>query len=179
MFKKILITLVIAIGIFAIYVATRPSEMLIAREIVIKASPEVIFPYLNNSQKANGWMPWKDSDPGVVMNYAGPEEGVGSRSSWESEGQMGTGEALVVESVANHSVKTQLTYTKPFQMLQLAEISLAPVSGGTKVRWSVSGHNNFFFKLMGVFMNCDKMVGGEFEKGLLKLKAQVESASLS
>jgi hypothetical protein len=30
-------------------------------------------------------------------------------------------------------------------------------------------------KLMSLFMNCDKMVGGEFEEGLAKLKALAEA----
>ena len=30
----------------------------------------------------------------------------------------------------------------------------------------MSGTNKFMFKLFGVFMNCDKMVGGQFEQGL-------------
>jgi hypothetical protein len=40
--------------------------------------------------------------------------------------------------------------------------------------WSISGQNSFFFRLMGLFMNCDKMIGGEFEKGLNKLKSLTE-----
>ncbi len=175
MFIKIVIVVAAIIGGFLIYVAMLPTQMLISRELVVSAPPEVIFPYINNSKKANDWMPWKDSDPDVEMNYTGPDEGVGSKSSWDSKGQMGTGEALVVESVANQVVKTQLTYTRPFQMKQLAEISLVPVDGGTKVKWSVSGHNNYFFRLIGVFVSCDKMIGAEFEKGLLKLKSIVES----
>lgn len=172
---KILIGLVAVIGGFLIYVSTKSGEMFIARETVISAPAEVLFPHINNSKKADGWMPWVDSDPEVKMSYSGPEEGVGSKASWNSNGSMGTGEALVVESIANQAVKTQLNYTKPFQMSQLAEISLTPAPGGTKVRWTVSGQNNFFFRLIGVFMDCDKMIGGEFEKGLLKLKNRIES----
>ena len=175
MLKKSCIILVALLGAFLVYVALRPSEMRVSREIVAQATPEVIFPHINNSEKANAWMPWKDSDPEVKMSYSGPAEGVGSKSSWDSKGQMGTGEALVIESVANQVVKTQLTYTKPFQMSQLAEISLTPVDGGTKIKWSVSGHVGYFFRLLGVFMDCDKMVGNEFEKGLLNLKNRVET----
>jgi hypothetical protein len=61
-------------------------------------------------------------------------------------------------------------------MQQLAEIALMPAEAGTKVRWSVSGERNFFFKLIGVFVSCDEMVGGEFEKGLRNLKRMVEDA---
>ena len=87
---------------------------------------------------------------------------------------MGTGEALVVESVPNQLVRTKLTYTAPFEMSQLAEISLGQKEGGTMVKWSVRGEVGFLFRLMGLFFDCDKMVGGEFEKGLLKLKGIVE-----
>ena len=79
------------------------------------------------------------------------------------------------ESISNQSVKTQLTYTKPMAMSQLAEVSLTPVDGGTKVKWSVDGHNGFLFRLMGVIMNMDKSVGSEFEKGLAKLKIAAET----
>ena len=175
MLKKITASLALAIVVLLIYVALKPGQMLVAREILMRASAETIFPYMNNSKKANDWMPWQDSDPDVKIFYSGPEEGIGSKSSWDSKGKMGTGEALVIESVFNQMVKTQLTYTKPFQMAQIAELSLTSEGGGTKVRWSVSGHNGFFFRLIGVFINCDKMIGGEFEKGLLKLKSKVEN----
>ncbi len=174
MAKKVILTTLLCLAGFLLYVALKPADMLIAREITIKASPEIIFPYINNSKVANDWMPWKDSDPEVKMLFTGPAEGVGSKSSWNSTGQMGTGEALVIESEENRMVKTQLTYTQPFEMKQLAVISLTPINGDTTVRWSVSGHSNFFFRLMGVFVDCDSMIGGEFEKGLRRLKDMVE-----
>jgi len=34
----------------------------------------------------------------------------------------------------------------------------------------MSGKNTFLFKAVGLFMNCDKMLGPEFEKGLENLK---------
>ncbi len=148
--------------------------MLISRELIIKAPADKIFPYINNSMKANQWMPWQETDPDVKMVFSGPEEGVGSKSSWNSEGQMGTGEALVVDSIPNQSVKTQLTYTRPMNMSQMAEVALIPQPDGTLVRWSVSGKSNFVCRLFGVFMNMEKMVGDQFDKGLQKLKTLTE-----
>lgn len=174
MFIKILISVAILVAGFLSYVAIKPSNMVITRELVIKAPPEKIFPYINNAKKADEWMPWKDSDPGVQMQYSGPEEGVGSKSSWDSKGQMGTGSALVVESIPNQSVKTQLTYTRPMEMSQMAHIMLTPTPEGTLVKWSVDGHNNFICRMMSVFMDMDKMVGDEFVKGLTKLKSITE-----
>jgi hypothetical protein len=119
-------------------------------------------------------MPWAEGDPTLAIDYSGPAEGVGAKSSWTGN-EMGVGFSEVVESVPNQVVKTKLEYTKPFEMSQLAEVSLTPTEGGTRVNWSVSGHSNFFFRLISVFVNCDAMIGGEFEKGLSKLKTIAET----
>lgn len=176
MTKKILLALALLVGGYMIYVALQPPDFTIVREQFVGAEPNAIFPYINNSKKANDWMPWAESDPKATMVYSGPEEGVGSTSSWDSPGKMGTGKAVVVESVPNQVVKTQLTYTKPMVMSQLAEISLKPSEKGTVVRWSVTGRNSYLGRLICTLMNMDKMVGGEFEKGLAKLKRTVEAS---
>jgi hypothetical protein len=36
------------------------------------------------------------------------------------------------------------------------------------------GKNNFMSKAIGLIMNCEKMVGGQFENGLASLKAIAE-----
>ena len=174
MLKKVVLGLAVILGAFLGYVALQPSEMNISREASIRAKPEAIFPYINQTKKADEWMPWAEVDPGVKVTYSGPDEGVGSTSSWTSDGQMGVGQAVIVESVKNQSVKTRLTYTKPMEMSQLAEISLQPSGGGTLVRWTVTGQNTFLCRLFTVFMNMDEIVGGQFEKGLAKLKSKVE-----
>ena len=176
MAKKIIVAVLGILAALLGYVAMQPAEMSIFREQLVKATPEKIFPHINNSKMANDWMPWADVDPKVKMSFSGPDEGIGSASSWDSEGQMGTGQAVVVESVPNRSVKTQLTYTKPMSMSQMAEVSLSPSSEGTVVRWAVTGKNDFMGKFFGVVMNMDKMVGGQFEAGLSKLKTTVEKA---
>lgn len=176
MIKKVLIGLVLVIALLFGYASTLPSEMKISRELLIRAKPEAIYPYINHSRKMNEWMPWSESDPEAKMLYSGPELGIGSTTSWDSKGNMGTGQAVIVESIPNRSVKTQLTYTKPMKMEQLAEVSLTPAEGGTVVRWSVNGHSPLISRIFCIFMDVDKTVGGEFEKGLANLKRIVEPA---
>lgn len=175
MIRKIFGVLFVIIALFLIFVALQSPDYSIARETTISASPDAIFPFINNSKKTNEWMPWKEQDPNLQMNYSGPDEGVGSTASWDSKGQMGTGQAEVVESIPNKSVKTKLVYTKPMAMTQMAEMSLSPTDGGTIVRWSVEGKNTFIGRIFCVFFNMDKMVGSEFEKGLTNLKSMVET----
>lgn len=44
------------------------------------------------------------------------------------------------------------------------------------VTWSMTGERNFMFKVVGLFMNMDKMVGGQFEQGLAQMKSVSETA---
>ena len=43
----------------------------------------------------------------------------------------------------------------------------------------MTGKNNFIAKAMCMFMNMDKMIGGQFEKGLAAMKAVAEAAPKS
>lgn len=174
MFKKILIVIVLAIVGLLFLASNQPEEMSVSREIVIATTPEVIFPYISSAKKSYEWMPWAEGDPSIEIQYSGPEDGVGATSNWKGK-EMGVGSSEVVESITNQVVKTKLTYTEPFTMSQLAEVSLTTVPEGTRVKWSVSGKNNYFFRLIGIFISCDKMIGGEFEKGLNKLKLLTEN----
>ncbi len=152
----------------------KKSDYTIERKLLINAAADKIFPYINNSKLANEWMPWAAMDSAMTMSYEGLQAGVGSISSWQSTGKMGIGSAEVLESIENKLVKTKLVYLKPMKMIQIAEISLIPSSNGTFVNWAVTGKNNFMGRLFCLFINMDKMVGGEFEKGLHNLKKKVE-----
>lgn len=177
MIKKILYTILALVAIICVYAAVSPSEYYIERQQSISAAPEKIFLWLNNAKKMNEWMPWAESDPKMVLTYSGPEEGVNSVSSWTSEGQMGIGSAKIIESVAHEKVVSQIDYKKPFEGTQIAELSISSsAEGQSVVKWSVKGNSNFMGRVFCLFMSMDKMVGPQFEKGLLKLKELAEVA---
>lgn len=178
MIKKIGIVVAILFVALAAFAALRPADYEISREVLIEASADKIFPYVNNGKKMDEWSPWVDFDPKAVISYSGPEEGVGSKASWTGGEKLGVGSATVVESVPNQFVKTKLEYVKPFEMTQDASFTLSskgPTS--TLVQWSVKGTSNFAGRLMCTFSftNMDKMVGGIFEQGLAKLKMKMEN----
>jgi hypothetical protein len=179
--KKIVLKISIAVlallVVFLAYVAFKSPDYEVSRKITIRARAEKIFPYLNNSKLAEKWGPWLEVDPQAHMTYSGPDEGVGSRSSWQGGKQLGTGSATIVESVPNQRVAIQLEYLKPISMSQYSEYLVEPLGDQSVVTWRVRGKNNFMGRLMCTFMNMDKIVGGMFEKGLLNLKALVEKST--
>lgn len=177
MLKKVVLSFAAVVVVFLVFIALQSPRYEVSRSAVIAAPAEKIFPHLNNSKSAEKWAPWLEVDPDAKMSYSGPEEGVGSKASWDSTGQLGTGSATIKESVKDQKVGIELEYSKPMVMHQYSEYLLEPSgSGQTKVTWKVTGENNFIGRLMCFFMNMDKMVGGMFEKGLSNLKALVEKS---
>ena len=76
----------------------------------------------------------------------------------------------LLESRSGQSIRIKLEFLKPFQATHTAEFTFMPASDGTLVTWSMSGKNNFMAKAFVLIMNCDKMVGGQFEEGLANLR---------
>lgn len=173
--KKVALAILAVLVLFLGWVALQSPDYVISRQIAIQAPAEKIFPYLNNSRLAERWGPWLEVDPDAKMSYSGPDAGVGSKSSWDGGKQLGTGSATIVDSVPNQRVGIQLEYVKPMTMTQYSEYLVSSSGSESTVTWKVTGKNNFMGRLMCVFVNMDKVVGGMFEKGLSKLKRLVEA----
>jgi hypothetical protein len=72
-------------------------------------------------------------------------------------------------------VSLKLDMSRPFEAHNMVDFVLEQNGAGTKLTWAMQGRQPFMAKLMSLFINCDKMVGGEFEQGLAKLKTLVEA----
>jgi hypothetical protein len=175
--KKISLAVTAVILAILVVAAFKSPEYAISRSIVINAPAEKIFPLMNNMKLADTWGPWTEIDPDSKMTYSGPESGVGAKTSWTGGKQLGTGSATIVESVPNQKVGVKLEYTQPMEMTQDSEYLLASSGAQTTVTWKVTGKNSFPSRIMCLFMNMDKMVGGMFEKGLGNLKNLTEKGS--
>ena len=74
-------------------------------------------------------------------------------------------------------VRLRLDFARPFASTAIAEFTFTPDGGGTVVTWSMSGENSLLAKALHLFMNMDRMIGGNFEKGLAKMRAIAESTA--
>ena len=81
----------------------------------------------------------------------------------------------LTESRPNEIVRIKLEFLKPFTATNTAEFSFNPNGNQTAVTWTMAGTNNFMAKAFGLFMNMDKLVGADFEKGLAQLKSIAEA----
>ena len=174
MITTILLVIAAIIAVVLIVAAFQGSTFHIERSIVIAAPAAEIFPQLNELRKVNAWSPWLAMDPAAKITYEGPAAGVGVKSSWVGNRNIGEGRQTIVESRPNERVLIKLEFLRPMAGLANADFTMRPTTGGTSVTWGMDGSKNFISKIFCLFMNQDKMIGGQFEKGLQTLKTTVE-----
>jgi Polyketide cyclase / dehydrase and lipid transport len=172
-----IILFLIVIGIIVVFVlaSRQPDDFKISRAGNISATASAIFPHVNTLQKWDAWSPWAKLDPNAKNSFEGPAEGVGAKMSWAGNNKVGVGSMTITESRPSDFVQFKLEFLKPMKATNTAEFTFKPEGDQTKVTWTMTGTNNFMGKVMGLIMNCDKMVGGQFEQGLAALKTVVEA----
>ena len=173
MLIPILLTLAAFLVIFLLFVATRPADFSITRSAIIPVSPADAFPLINDFHEWQEWSPWAKLDPDCENTFTGPAAGVGSRFTWSGNNKVGEGSMVITESRPNEVIKLDLLFTRPMKANNRTVFSFQAANGGTQVTWTMSGKNGFAGKLFGVIVNCDRMVGGQFEQGLANLKSRV------
>jgi polyketide cyclase/dehydrase/lipid transport protein len=175
MLMIILISLAVIIGLFLIIVATRPADFRVTRSIGIAAPVEVVFPQVNSLRQWEAWNPWGKLDPNMRLTYAGPPAGVGASYAWAGNNKVGEGRNTIVESKPGERVRFRLEFFKPMKAVNAAEFTFTNEGAETTVTWTMTGKNNFAGKLFGFIVDCDKMIGGQFEKGLADMKSVAEA----
>jgi uncharacterized protein YndB with AHSA1/START domain len=151
-----------------------PESAHVERSVVVKASPETVFPLLNSLREFNRWSPWSALDPNAVTTFTGPIAGVGAQMSWSGNAAIGTGNQVIIESVANQRVKTRLQFGG-YDHPSTATFTLSPQGEGTKVIWSydTSMGYDIVSRYFGVML--DRWIGKDYERGLSVLARLAES----
>ncbi|MBS1989240.1 MAG: SRPBCC family protein [Cyanobacteria bacterium SZAS LIN-2] len=155
--------------------AFRPKTFRVERKVAVNASPEKIFPMINDFKRWAEWSPFENIDPTMTKTFSGAESGKGAKYAWEGKGKAGAGSMEIVETTEPNQILINLSFTKPFACTNLAEFTIEPDGESTVVTWAMSGSSPYIARVIGIFCPMDKMVGGDFEKGLSTLKSVAEA----
>jgi hypothetical protein len=177
MLINIVLGLAILVVVLVVIIAARPSDFRCARSGAISASREVVFEQVNDLHKWEAWSPWAKLDPKAKSTYTGPAAGVGAAFSWSGNNRVGEGKMTITESRSGELVRFRLEFLRPMKATNIAEFTFQSDRGQTNVTWTMTGKNNFVGKAFGLVVNCDKMIGGQFEKGLADMKIAAEAAA--
>jgi hypothetical protein len=176
MFKIIAVALVVVIAAILVLAATRPDSFRVERSAQISAPPEKILSLVNDFHQWSTWSPYEKLDPALKRTFAGAAAGQGAVYEWEGNSKAGQGRMEIITAAPTQTA-IQLDFIKPFKAHNIAAFTAQPLGEATRVTWSMEGPSPFITKVLGLFVNMDKMIGGDFETGLANLKAAAEKAS--
>lgn len=155
----------------------QPGEFRVERSALIAAPPPAVFEQVNDLRRWEAWSPWHKRDPNMKLTYAGPAAGEGARYAWLGNREVGEGRLTIVESRPPERIGILLEFMKPFKATNDTLFTFRTEGEGTRVTWAMSGKNNFVGKAIGLVMNMDKMIGGDFEAGLGAMALEAERAA--
>jgi hypothetical protein len=173
MLFKVFVTLATLLLFFVFYVNSREAKFHYERSGVIKATPEVIWPHISQFTLGQAWSPYAKKDPSMTTTFSEKQGEIGSTMSFESD-RAGSGNLEITSLIPYQEVTLRLTMTKPFTAVNVVKYSLTPDPNGTKFTWSMDGDNGFLGKMMGVLIDCEKMVADDFTVGIENLKRLIE-----
>src|SRR5882724_11150608 len=176
MIKKILIGLAVVVVVLVVIVALQPSHYRVERSATMNAPASMVFAQVNDFHKWNAWSPWAKLDPGMKQTFEGAPAGNGAGYAWVGNSEVGEGRMTITESHPSDLIKIKLEFIKPFAATSNTVFTFKPEGNQTKVTWAMDGDKNLIAKAFHLFMNIDKMVGGDFEKGLAQMKSVAEAA---
>ena len=176
MLVNVLIVVAVIIVVFIVIVALQPKEFRVTRSATMSAPPAAVFAQVIDFHKWEAWNPWGKIDPAMKQTYEGAPAGTGAIYTWIGNNKVGEGRMTIIDSRPNDLIRIKMEFFKPFAATNTAEFSFKPEGNHTTVTWSMFGEKNFMAKAIHLFMNMDKMIGGQFEKGLTEMKSIVEAA---
>lgn len=147
----------------------------IVRSRHIAADPARVHALVNDFRQWRDWSPWEELDPAMEREYSGAETGVGAHYSWAGNRKAGAG-SMEITSSDPEEIGIRLSFRKPFKATNQVRFVLTADNSGTDVDWVMSGEQKGLAGfVVGRLFSMDRLVGGDFERGLVRLKAVAES----
>jgi hypothetical protein len=168
------VIILILLAAVLVYAAARPNTFRVQRTARIQAPPETIYALITDFHRWRAWSPYEARDPAMQRTFSGAPSGLGAAYAWEGNKNIGAGHMQIIEASAPSRVLIDLNFLRPFKARNVAEFTIEPRGDASEVTWAMYGPNLFVGKVMGLFINMDRMIGRDFEQGLANLKAAAE-----
>ncbi len=174
MVKKLLLVLAAAVVLLGAVIATRPPGFRVERSALVDAPADVVYAQVADFHRWDAWSPWAKLDPAAKIDFEGPATGPGAAYHWAGNQKVGEGRMTVTAAAPPRELTIRLQFVKPWEQTSTTGFTFVPEGGATRVTWSMSGSFDLLGRAMTLFMDMDRQVGPDFEKGLAALKKVAE-----
>lgn len=170
---SVIIGLIVLLLIIALFLK---KEYTIEREVTISQPSSSVFNYIKYIKNQDLYSVWNQLDPAMKKTYSGTDGTVGFTYAWDSNNKKaGKGEQEITYIKEGERMDAAIHFIKPFEGRSVASLTTIPVAANqTNVKWSINGKMNYPMNAMLLFMNMEKMIGGDLEGGLANLKKILE-----
>jgi len=163
----VVLLLIFFIGSFFI-----SKQFSVERSVVVNAPDSVVYNYAADYSKFSEWSPWHEVEPDAKYSLSGTPGMPGYTYSWDGE-EVGKGKFEIVKAEPYKALYQKLSFIEPWESINDDNLFFEPSGSGTKVTWVFAGESHSALdKWMSLMY--DGMVGDDYEKGLNKLKTQLE-----
>ncbi|WP_411832854.1 SRPBCC family protein [Pseudoxanthomonas mexicana] len=149
-----------------------PPTTRVERVVVIDRPQAEVFARLDSLREFPRWSPWAQDDPDIRYTFSGPASGVGAKMEWSGNPAVGSGHQIIRRSEPYRLVAVEQAFGG---RVSLATYTLSPGNGGTEVIWSIEMAHGLNPLSRWVGWMAAPMIGGDFERGLARLKAMLEA----
>jgi len=174
--KWILIVVVSLLALVLITALFVKKEYAVEKQIEINKPKQEVYNYVVLLKNQNNFSKWAAMDPVMEKSFKGEDGTVGFVSAWKSTNKnVGSGEQEITKIDPGKRIDYELRFKEPMEDSNLAHITLDSIGvNKTMVKWGFDGVMSYPTNIMMLFLDFDKMIGGDFEFGLQKLKTILE-----
>lgn len=147
----------------------------VERSIIIERPPSHVFDVLNSFKRFNEWSPWAKKDLAASYTFEGPESGQGAVMTYAANKEVGSGRFEIIESTPTSIIKMIQRPTDGRTATVTFDVGTSDL--GVKVSWTydVELGGNPIERIKGKYL--DSSIGGDYQYGLMRLKALIESSA--
>ena len=169
----VLVAAFLILGLFA------PKDFETERTVVINAPQNQVADYMFRFSNFKDWSPFQKYDPNMKTTLTGEDGQVGSVYSWEGKGNAGSG-SMTVDERSNDSMNITVRFLEPWESETKAVWkAISTGNSQTTASWKFLMHSGYPMNGLMMLMGMKNGMNKEFDEGLNKLKANIESGKVS
>jgi hypothetical protein len=155
-----------------------PKETNIERVTEVPVGPDQVYEHMRSLKTFVKWSPWSGRDPNSEVTYGGTDGEVGSTYNWKGNKEVGEGQMAITELNPGQKVGVKLRFFKPWKSEADTAFIIQGDGDRSKLSWTFHSENKLPSSIFMLFMNMDKMLGGDFEQGLANYQEFLKNEGL-
>jgi effector-binding domain-containing protein len=152
-----------------------PASQKLEKSITINAPAPAVYDQLSKLENFNNWSVWGKQDSSAKYSITGTDGTVGAASSWRGNPDIsGEGKLEITALEPGRQITHSLHLAQPRKANGKSVFTLSENNGLTTVTWNFEMATPRPWNIFNLFYSMEKLMGHDFEKGLIALKEITE-----